>query len=189
MDLIYKIPRSWGRRRSGLLARQNVERVGVRGTIVVVLKGPDGRVKERRVTHNIVTNDGDLFYAQLCAAETPTDAFHSGIMELGTGGTTVKTDDRSDLTGKLTPTKSMVSSFQTNETDVDNGGNGGVDIVTYLGNWAAGEATNAAITHVIITNVAPGATENCLMIGSFTSVNKTAPDTLKVFVNHELLGV
>jgi hypothetical protein len=190
MRAIYQVPASWLRKASGLLVPR--DRVTVRGTIVAVVKGPDGRVKQREVTKNIVTDDGSQWYAERGPA-TPvmTEGFLTGIMELGTAGNApVVGSDRSDMTAKLTPQKAMTSGYpKVNDTDVDNG-SGGVDVLTWLAQWAGGEATDAAIDRVLITNTSPGASENCLSYGVFPApVNKGGSDTLKVFVNHQLVGV
>lgn len=188
MDIIAYIPKSWRRRRSGLVTPVR-ECTRVRGHVVLALFGPDGKLKDRQHSHNLITNDGDLWMAQRVAGEATTDSFQTGIMELGTGGNApAKTSDRSDLTPKLTPTKTMAGNFQTNETDVDNAGAGAVDKVTWLGQWAAGEATGT-ITFLIITNSSPTASENILTLATGFSTVKGAGDTLKAFVNHELLGV
>jgi len=180
---IYRVPLFWLPRGGGLR-----ERVQVRGEVVLVVLGPDGAVKSVHRSRNLITNDGDQWMAQRIAGEATTENFQAGIMELGTAGDTpAKTSTRANLTAKLTPTKSVT--FLTNETDADNGGAGAVDKVTWKAQWAAGEATHAAITHVIVTNASPAAGEKILTLATGFSVNKGAPDTLKAFINHELLGV
>jgi len=52
------------------------------------------------------------------------------------------------------------------------------NVVTYIGNWAAGDATNAAIAEAGIFNA--GAAGTMLARATFTPINKTAGDTLQV---------
>ena len=72
-----------------------------------VLRGPDGRIKQKVSADNIVTDAGDEYYAYRSVLEQPPDnrfttgaalAF-DGIMGLGTAGNApAKTSDRSDIT-------------------------------------------------------------------------------------------
>jgi len=138
---------------------------------------------------NIVTNDGDTYYAQRMSVNTSsvqTFTWH----ELQTAGTPGKTANRSNFTAITNGDKSNSAGYsKTNDADGDNTG-AGVDICTHLGEWGKADFDDAAITHGIITNPAPGASEIMLTGYAFAgSFPKTADDTLKVFVNHEALGV
>lgn len=161
----------------------------VAGNIVAVLE--DIYTKEKRIFKipNIVTDAGDLYYAQLGASESTTNAF--GIMELGSAGAAPgKTSNRSNITTKIaTSQKAFDGTYpKTNDGDADNTG-AGTDVVSYLVSYAAGEANDAAIDRVFITNVTPGASEPLLMYAALTAFEKTSSDTLKMFVNHTMLGV
>jgi len=162
---------------------------GVIGNIVCVLENRDTGRKRIFKSNNIVTDAGDLYYAQLGASEAPTNAF--GIMELGSAGTApLKSSDRSAVTTKIASSQKAFDATypKTNDGDADNTG-AGVDVVSYLVSYASGEANDAAIDRVIITNVTPGATEPLLMYATLTAFAKTSSDTLKMFVNHTMLGV
>jgi len=137
---------------------------------------------------NIVTNDGDLYYAEMGAGETPTDAFD--VHEMCSAGTPAKGADRSAFTPIGSSEKAHTAGYpKTNDGDSDNTG-AGVDIVTYLASYSAADFNAASISHGIITNATPGASENLLTGYAFASAfEKTAADTLKVFVNHEMSGV
>jgi len=142
--------------------------------------------------HNIVTNDGDTYYAQRMAAgggESPTQTFNTH--ELQTAGTPGKTSNRSNFTAYGSSTKTNSSGYpKTNDADSDNTG-AGVDICTHLADYAKGDTVNSGtISHGIITNPTPGASEVILTGYAFAAgFSKTSNDTLKVFVNHEALGV
>lgn len=175
------------------------EKMKIKGTIVAVLTNEKTGEKRTFVTHNIVTNDGDLFYAERAVkTATPTDFVDGsgdfdGIMELynGASGAPAKGNDRSNLVGLVSGSaKAMDATYpKINDGDADNTG-AGVDIVTYLVSYAKAEANATGIADVIITNPSPGASENCLMHAEFAAAfDKTSNDTLKVFVNHQMNGV
>lgn len=160
--------------------------------ILALIEGPGG--KFLHPTHNIVTSDGDVFYAQSGAGEATTNAFD--IFELFTGrevsGVPAKTDDRSnyDTLAIASTQKVHTAGFpKSNDTDPDNTG-GGLAVTTFSVSYTKTDFNNPAITHGIITNVAPATAEPILTGFQFaSSFAKTADDTLKIFVNHTHTGV
>ena len=176
------------RKLTDLLVRDEDE-VSVGGVVIAILRNEKTGLYRVYKTRNIVTDAGDIYYAQRGAAESPTNAFTTA--ELGTAGTPAKAADRSDFTPIASTEKLETATYpKTNDGDADNTGSG-VDIVTHQFAYAAGDFNNAAITHGWITNPTPGASEPLLTGFAFTggSFAKTATDTLKVIVNHEFLGV
>jgi hypothetical protein len=165
--------------------------------VVVVLQRADG-TKETHESKNIVTDAGDLYYAQRGVNTLPTNfttgaGVFDGIMELYNGASSApaKGNNRSNLAGLATGSgKAMDSTYpKVNDTDPDNTG-AGTDIVTYLVSYITSEANASNIADVIITNPSPGASEPLLMHAEFASAfTKTSSDTLKVFVNHQMNGV
>ncbi|MHC4997337.1 MAG: hypothetical protein ACYTGQ_20100 [Planctomycetota bacterium] len=113
-----------------------------------------------------------------------------GIHELASAGTPGKAADRSGFTVIASTQKAHAATYpKTNDGDADNTG-AGVDVVTWLASYTKGDFNHGAITHGIITNATPGATEPILTGYAFAaSFAKTADDTLKVFVNHTMNGV
>ena len=105
-----------------------------------------------------------------------------------------KGNDRGDLLGTLIPGSAKVIDAtypQVNDPDSDNTG-AGVDIISYRVSYLTSEANNpdSQITDQILTNPSPGATEALINHAEFTTpFDKTSADTMKVFVNHETLGV
>lgn len=154
--------------------------------VLAILDGPEGR--KLIGAHNIVTNDGDVHYAQRGANEAPTDAL--GVQIMCTAGTPGKAATDDSFTAIVASEKAHAGTYpKTNDADGDNTG-AGVDIVTWLVSYLKADFNDAAITHGIITNVTPGVAEPLLTGYAFaSSFAKTADDTLKVFVNHEMLGV
>lgn len=182
------------------------DEIGIKGEVVVVLTNEKTGQKQTFVSKNIVTNDGDLYYAERAALLTtgtpispvPTDFTDANgapdmIMELynGASGAPAKGNDRSAMAGLVSGSaKAMDSGYpKVNDSDPDNTG-AGTDIVTYLVSYAKAEANATGIADVIITNPSPGASEHLLMHAEFgTAFDKTSNDTLKVFVNHQMNGV
>jgi hypothetical protein len=157
---------------------------------IVAVVGHAWGEKEVFLGSNIVTNDGDLHYAQRAVSETLTNAF--GEHELATAAATghpAKTSVRSNLTTVAATQKATDTGYPTrNDSDGDNTG-AGVDIVTHRVSYTVGDFSQSGITHGCITNNTPATAEVLLTAYAFgASFNKTSSDTLKVFVNHEMLG-
>jgi hypothetical protein len=148
-----------GRIRRGAGLRDSCE---VRGHCHVELRGRDGRLKEVRDVRNLVVTTGrDAIIERLDSAPTTAAPSH---MEVGTGAvapvagnTTLGTAlDRNALTSNIAA--------------------GGV--LTMIGNWAAGDATNAAITEAGVFNAASSGV--MYSRATFTAINKGASDTLQI---------
>ena len=181
------------------------ENVAIKGKVVAVLLGPGGDVKQVAEGRNIVTNGGDLYYAERAALLTtgtpispvPTNftdvnGVPDMIMGYGTAGAAPgKTSDRSNITARTTGSELALDATYplVNDPDADNTGSG-TDIVTYHHEYGAGVGTDTGIDRVYLTNPSPGPSEVLLMYAVISPViNKGAGDTLKLFVNHQLNGV
>ena len=105
-----------------------------------------------------------------------------------TGGAPTKASDRSTAGALIGVAKNIDATYPlVNDADGDNSG-AGVDIITYRVSFTTAEV-NGSIDEVILTNPSAGASEPVIMFADGLSVVKSSSDTLKVFVNHELLGV
>ena len=181
--------------------RRHDDRIIATGSILAILR--DVNLERELIIPglNIVTDEGDLFYAQRSVIEQPDDdhfttgaAFaFDGIMELYSGASAApaKTNDRSDLVTLVTGSAQVIDATypRTNDPDGDNTGSG-TDITTYRVSYATGDANSAGIDDVILTNPSPAASENLLMHSEFAApFEKTSSDTLKVFVNHRFDGI
>lgn len=177
----------------------------IHGKVCAVL-ARDGVIQDIHETTNLVTDAGDLFYAQQAASlggtGDPTNftdgagAF-DGIMELynSVSAAPSKGVGRAGITGGVldgTGNGKVVDSGYPKVSDGDASNTGsGVDVVTYRTSWTTAEANNttAGIDDVVITNPSPVTDDALLMwadgLGSFT---KTSSDTLVVFVNHTMNG-
>ena len=102
--------------------------------VCIVKEDSEGN-KSWLYAENIVTNDGDLYYAQKAAGESPTSDFggSNGRMELRTGSATpAKGDAYAQVATPVTASRKALDSNypKTNDGDSDNTG-AGTDIVTW----------------------------------------------------------
>ena len=163
--------------------------------ICIVRENQDTGDKTWLYAKNIVTNDGDLYYAQKSVGGTPTSDFggSDGRMELRTGSATpAKAHVYSDVTTPVTASRKIKDGAypKTADDDSDNTGSG-ADIVTWRTSWTTSDFNATAIIggcfHV--GGASPASGSKLLTHFSITSFNKTASDTLKIFVNHTFNGV
>lgn len=138
---------------------------------------------------NIVTNDGDVYYAQKSAGDSVTDDFTAGGMRLGTSSSAVAKSD-TDVTTFGTDGDIAASGGypKANDGDGDNTG-AGTDIVTWRFSYGTGDGNISGIQEGAITDSLSSPTAaltHFLFSGSFS---KTSSNTLIVFVNHRFNGV
>ena len=175
-----------------VLARFQGERILNIGNVVAVLE--NAKNGSKKIVHgvNIVTNDGDAYYAQSACAETPDDDFDgaSSGLRLGSDNTSpTKTD--TDVTTFLSGSDHALDATyeKTDDQDTDNTG-AGVDIVTWRYSYLTSEGNVDGIIEGAISDVRAGPSTAVLTHFLFAaSFNKTSSDTLKVFVNHQFNGV
>lgn len=155
--------------------------------VLAVLRRSDG---SRLIPgHNLITDAGEIYYAQRGASESPTNAF--GILELASAGTPGASANRSSFTPIASTQKAFTPGYpKTNDVDADNDGTVGTNVTTYRAGYTKADFNATGISHGIITNATPGASEPILTGFAFAaSFDKTANDTLVVFVNHQMQGV
>ncbi len=193
------------------MTQQILDMMQVTGKVVAVLTNIYNGEKRTFEGFNIVTDAGDLFYAERGALLTvgatigpvPTNFTDANgvpdmIMELFDNETSPNTapgkgNDWADLSAGSIQQKVIDATYpQVGDGDADNTGSG-TDIITYRVSFTTGEANNTPTeptTDVILTNPAPSGTEPLIMHAEFTaSFEKTSADTLKVFINHRMNGV
>jgi len=177
-----------------------------KNNICVVLKNEVTGDKRWFFGSNIVTNDGDIYYAKKAAGETPAtnENFIQGRAQLRTGTVTpAKTNTYGYVSGTsagglntssgaiAASIKTLESAYpKTNDSDTDNSGRG-VDAVSYKYYWNT-SAFNATgiLGGAIHDNASPADATKLLTHWTFAaSFSKTANDTLTLFVNHTMNGV
>ena len=140
---------------------------------------------------NLVTNDGDVYYAQSSGGETPTDDFDGSGGGLRHGDdNTAATKTDTDVTNFLAGTGLVVDATYpaTDDGDSDNTG-AGTDILTWRFSYGTSDGNATGIYEGAIVDDRTTPTAALTHYVYAASFNKTSSDTLKVFVNHEFLGV
>ena len=174
-------------------ARDLKEHNGIVGYGIVELRGPDQELKQVEPFANLITNVGDVYYATrgVAGIGTPNIAQPTLVsrMKLGTGTTAVA------KTGAGAAVVTYISGshivFDTTHPQVNNLGTTLGCEAIYKTTWAAGTATNSAITEAVITNLATDAIGTAADVISrvvFSAVNKGASDTLAITWTHKFLG-
>ena len=160
-------------------------RMGMRGEVIAVLRGPDGKLKQRLVQHNIVTTQGNTF----AAAALWTAAYSTWGMKLGTASTTASVDGA----GSFIATTDYVSGSAQALDDSTPKVGAGATIAQFRRLWAAGEGTSDTINRVAIVDNTTDAGEadatHTYAIAVFAAqIAKAAGDTLTVTWNVTYLG-
>lgn len=161
------------------------------GTALAILTDPLRELQLVIPGINIVTNDGDIYYAQMSCGETPTDDFDGANSGLRLGSTnTAPTKADTDVTTFLSGSgHALDASYErTNDPDADNTGSG-AKVVTWRFSYTTGEGNVSGIQEGAIVDhrTTPTAALTHFLFAS--SFSKTGTDTLKVFVNHAFTGV
>ena len=163
--------------------------------VLAVLTNEEGR--RLILAHNLITDAGDLHYAQRIVSETLTNAFDRFYMSEGTWDTghPAKTSTSNNLSSAVSGSeKATATGYPTrNDTDPNNTG-AGVDIVTHKVAYTKSDFTATAIVAGVISNAGAtfGGTGNAtpLLSGwTISSFAKDANTTLDFFVNHTASGV
>jgi hypothetical protein len=163
---------------------------GIGLNVVAVLLRGDGSHEVIR-TRNIISSDGDRYYSQRAAGETPTNVFDA--LHLGSGATTPAKSDTATNFAAISGSGKLVSTGypKTNDTDADNTGKGAT-VVTWKFSYAAADGPFTGITEGIVVVGAAALTAGEPVLSHFrfaASFNKTTSDTLSVWLNHTAVGV
>lgn len=162
------------------------------GQILAILRHPKSGEELIIPGLNIVTSDGDIYYAQLAMGDSLTDDFQAagaGI-RLGSDNTAPDKSDI-DVTTFLSGSDHVIDATypQSNDSDGDNTGSG-TSVMTWTYSYLTSEGNVSSIIEGAISDVRAGASTAVLTHFLFAGVfSKTSSDTLKVIVNHTVLGV
>ena len=186
------------------------ETIDPKNNICVVLKKDNGS-KHWFYGSNIVTNDGDIYYAKRACGESPASNENFGAIASGAGATCIlqnpssadslaKADAYGQVSNPIVTSgaqKACTSAYpKTNDGDSDNTG-AGTDVVTYKFAWTTSQidtSSGNAITGGCIVDKAAtlGGSIKILTHWNFSSpasFHKTSTDTLTLYVNHTMNGV
>ena len=185
--------------------KQLPKEIDPKNNICLVVSHLDGS-KDWWYGSNLVTNDGDIYYAKKSASETPASNENFGasacvLQNPASADTIVKTDAYGQVSSPITTTgavRPLTATYpRTADADSDNTG-ASADAISYRFDWATNQIDTSAgnpITGGAIYDVAqtsPVSATKILTHWNFTSpatFHKTSTDTLKLFVNHTFNGV
>jgi hypothetical protein len=160
-------------------------KVGLWGVVLAELRDKNGKLKQRKIVQNLVTDQGDIFAAQAMY----TAAYSGWGMKLGTATTTAAKNGAGSYiaSGDYISGSAKALDDSTPKAGATN------DIVQFRRLFAAGEATNSNINRVsICDNTTDGAEADATgtyAISVFSgAINKGASDTLTVTWNVTYLG-
>lgn len=170
-------------------ARAMESDLGMTGHGVVTLWTPEDGVKVQVPFTNLITTVGDEYYAKRAIAGINGYSFSTVVtgMKYGTGTTAAaKSSTGSYL---VTPdTNSYRATWDSTTATAVAGTNTGW-YTTYQVTWAAGTATNSAITEAALLTANTDASAAVVISRVvFTAVNKTINDALTITWNHKFLG-
>lgn len=171
------------------------ERMGLVGFGTVVVRDGDGRFVDGRAFSNLVTDVGDAYCASKLIAgiapASPAAPTAASGMKLGTGVTAASKSSTGAALGTYISASNQA--FDATYPQTNNLGAGLGQTAVYRVLYAAGTATNGAITEAVIVNdAATNATTSAANTYSrtvFTAINKGGSDTLTVTWNWKQLGV
>jgi hypothetical protein len=138
------------------------EGINIKGTILVELFGPDGKLKDRREVHNIVTNTGRQAIIDRLQGSTPAAA---AFIAIGTGATAAAAADTTLQTEVARSPSAAPLTQPDAHTD------------RCIDTFAAGTGTGNITEAGRLTANSGG-----VLMGRqvFTAVNKTASDSLQI---------
>lgn len=134
----------------------------VKGKVIFVLTGPDGKVKEKREHDNLVTTAGKGYIASRMKDATATAMSH---MEVGTSSTAAAVGDTTLVAAVSSSRTALTSTTVSTNT------------VTYACTFGAGVGTGALVEAGIFNDGAAG-TLLCRTV--YSVINKGASDTLTI---------
>jgi hypothetical protein len=164
------------------------EQSSLKGFVVVDLWRPSESGELELIDHeeinNLVTQVGDQYYGERAAGLGSLGI--ATCMKLGTGTTAAaKTGAGAGIVTYITGSNSAFSPA------VSSSLNGSSRRITYATTWAAGVATNTAITEAVIAITNANSTSvaaDCIARVTFAAKNKESADTLTITWHHDLLG-
>ena len=136
----------------------------VKGKVIFVLTGPDGKVKEKREHDNLVTTAGKGYIAARMKNDSGTTAIMSH-MEVGTDNTAAAVGDTTLVAAVAASRTGLTSTTVSTNT------------VTYACTFGAGVGTGALVEAGIFNDATTG-TLLCRTV--FSIINKGASDTLTI---------
>ena len=174
--------------RIGLKEKERI----IAGDALLVLKNhKTGEVRKIWGT-NLVTDAGDVWYAQSACGEAPTNAFANLYLATACsedGSNPKKTSDYSKFTVVAGSSKAKTAGYpKTSDDDADNTG-ADTDIVSWKFEYTTGDGPFTSITHSFIAKSGASGADPILNGYKWAaSWGKDASTSAKIFANHEMKG-
>ncbi len=170
--------------------------IRTQGVVTFELRGPDGKLKDRRVVHNLVTDVGDIYFSQLPYGTKVAAALNS--MMLGSyAAEAAKSGDGSFIGAQSYGWEDYINASNHAVDASSPKAGASANICLWQHTWAAGEVVSAAINRVAllknvdsVTNTGEASAANTWAIALLPDkpINKVASDTLLVTWNITFLG-
>jgi len=159
-----------------------------RENVTVVIKDAAGKVKGVVKGSNIITNDGDIYYAQKIVGETNT-SFEQPSLVLGTGTSIPSKTDTGVETPIADSDKLLDSGFPQRDNQDPGNTDGGVNTVTWKFSYPLGAvvATGVSEGAIVDNGASPTMALNHFLFSNAFDITDT--DQLTVYVNHKFVGV
>lgn len=165
------------------------ETLGIEADAFVVLR--NHKTGQVRIIpgRNLVTDEGDKWYAQSACGETPTQTFANLYLATAGPASPAKDDDYSDFTVHAGSEKAKTAGYpKTNDDDSDNTG-AAVDTVSWKFEYSTSDGPFTSITHSFISKASASGTDPILNSYKWAaSWDKDSSTSAKVFANHNMLG-
>jgi hypothetical protein len=137
-----------------------IDGLKAKGTLDIVVRGPDGKIKDEKKVNNLIVDTGLDYIASRMKDATATAMSH---MAVGTGSTAAAAGDTT--LGTELDRNALTSTTVTNNA------------IAYVCSWAAGDGTGS-LTEAGIFNAASAGTMLCRTV--FGTVTKGASDSMTI---------
>jgi len=167
-----------------------IQKVLSKNDACVVLKNEKtGRIKIIS-GRNIVTDAGDVWYAESACGQVPTNTFANLYLATAGPATPAKNDNYSGFTVVAGSSKAKTAGYpQSPDADADNTGDG-TDVVSWKFEYTTGDGPFTAITHSFIAKTGASGTDPLLNSYKWGATwNKDTSTSAKIFANHTMNGV
>lgn len=162
-------------------------KIAQKENILALIKKANGKIKMIK-GHNIVTNDGDEYYARKIIGDS-SNISTPFYLRLGTG-TDTPTKSDSDVKTYIDGSSKVVDDGfpKRNYADDDNS-DGGVNVITYKITYNTGDVVANGISEGALVDDGDNPTKALNHFLFDEAFDLTSEDQLIVFVNHSFVGV
>lgn len=175
------------------MAKGLLEITGKNKNIVLIKENAVSGAKLVMRGSNIVTTAGEYYYAEMVCSTDPTDDFDNSTagIHLGNGTTGGESSTHTDVNSddvSMYNVEALESGYpKVSCTYTENTGSG-ANVITWHYYWSTTEGTGTGLNEGAIVNSLTGATAALTVFDIGSTFDKTASDTLRIFINHTVSG-